>query len=37
MQEIRKGTEEDVAQGRVAPVQETFDDIRSALLARGNR
>ena len=21
----------------VAPVQETFDDIRSALLARGNR
>ena len=29
--------EEDVTQGRVAPVQETFDDIRSALLARGNR
>lgn len=27
--------EEDVTQGRVAPVQETFDDIRSALLARG--
>ena len=26
--------EEDIAQGRVAPVQETFDDIRSALLAR---
>ena len=29
--------EEDIAQGRVAPVQEIFDDIRSALLARGNR
>ena len=28
--------EEDIARGRVAPVQETFDDIRSALLARGN-
>ena len=29
--------EEDIAQGRVAPVQETSDDIRSALLAKGNR
>ena len=28
--------EDDVTNGRVAPIQETFDDIRSALLARGN-
>lgn len=35
--EILTDAEEDIAQGRVAPVQETFDDIRSALLARGNR
>ena len=26
--------EDDIAQGRVAPVQETFDDICRALLAR---
>ena len=35
--EILTDAEEDIAQGRVAPVQETFDDIRSALLASGNR
>lgn len=29
--------EEDIVQGRVAPVQETFDDIRSSLLTRGSR
>ena len=34
---LANAEEEDIAQGRVAPVQETFDDIRSALLARGNR
>ena len=28
--------EDDVTNVRVAPIQETFDDIRSALLARGN-
>ena len=28
--------EDDVTNGRVAPIQETFDDIRSVLLARGN-
>ena len=28
--------EDDVTNSRVAPIQETFDDIRSALLARGN-
>lgn len=28
--------EDDVTNGRVAPIQDTFDDIRSALLARGN-
>ena len=28
--------EDDVTNGSVAPIQETFDDIRSALLARGN-
>lgn len=28
--------EEDVKQGRVAPIQDTFDDIRKSLLARKN-
>ena len=28
--------EDDVTNGRVAPIQDTFDDIRSALLAREN-
>lgn len=28
--------EEDVENGKVAPIQETFDDIRAALLARKN-
>ncbi len=27
--------EEDVVNGKVAPIQETFDDIRKALLERG--
>ena len=28
--------EEDVAQGRIAPMKETFDDIRQSLLERKN-
>ncbi len=28
--------EEDVKQGRVAPIQDTFDDIRKSLLVRKN-
>lgn len=29
--------EEDVTNGRIAPIQDTFDEIRSSLLARKNQ